>query len=71
MGLYCTLVHKPLPLIETLISRKPNEVSEISQVYSVYFGVACITGIYLAVSKARDTFLALCRSMSRATRAVK
>ena len=31
MGLFCTLVHKPLPLIETLISRNVKEVPEISQ----------------------------------------
>ena len=33
LGLQCTLVHKPLPSIETLISRNDKEVSEISQVY--------------------------------------
>ena len=33
VGLQCTLVHKPLPSMESLKSRNAKEVSEISQVY--------------------------------------
>ena len=33
MGLSCTLVDKPLPSMESLISINAKEVSEISQVY--------------------------------------
>ena len=33
MDLWCTLVHKPLPSMESLISRNAEEVSEICQVY--------------------------------------
>ena len=33
LGLWWILVHLPLPLIETLIFRRVNEISEISQVY--------------------------------------
>lgn len=32
VGLWCTLVDKPLPLTESLMSRKTSEFSKISQV---------------------------------------